>query len=148
MASPSEQGSLALKRVACYLLGAPRLVQRFVRQKPVSAIHGQTDADFAGCLRTRASTGCAVIRHARHLIKMISATQKAISLSSAESEYYSLVRGAAASIGAANMTRDLGRELAVRLSADASAAIGIAGRRGAGRVLHFWIWPRCGCRSM
>ena len=107
-----------------------------MRKRPVSTSHGQTDADCAGCLRTRASTSCDVIRHVGHFIKMISATQKAISLSSAESEYYALVRGACASIGAARLTRDLGRPLGVRLSADASAAIAIAGRRGAARVRH------------
>ena len=74
--------------------------------------------------------------HGQHMIKMLSATQKVIALASAESEYYSMVRGAAAGIGLVNLAADFGRSLRLRLQADATGAIGIARRRGAGRVRH------------
>ena len=37
------------------------------------------------------------------------------------------------------MSKDLGRHLPAQLHCDSSAAIGIAGRRGAGRVRHFEV---------
>ena len=139
MSNPCEQGLVWLKRVVRYLVGARRLVQTFVRQKPVSGLRGYSDADFAGCLRTRASTSCAIVMHGLHMIKMISATQKAIALSSGESEYYALVRCAALTLGLTNMCRDLGRHLSSSLGCDSSAAIGVAGRRGAGKIRHIEV---------
>ena len=139
MATPSEAGIGWLKRVARYLLGERRLVQRFAKQKPVSGLCGYSDADFAGCLRTRASTSCAVVCHGLHMIKMISATQRVLALSSGESEYYALVRCAALTLGLVNMCRDLGRVLSAALGCDSSAAIGVAGRRGAGKIRHIEV---------
>ena len=136
MATPDVAALLAMKHIVRYLLGKPRLVQRFPRQKPQQEILTSTDADFAGCTRTRQSTSCATLMHGVHLIKMISATQKVQALASAESEYYSMVRGAAAGIGLLSLARDFGYQLRLRLQADATGAIGIARRRGAGKVRH------------
>ena len=65
--------------------------------------------------------------------------QGVLALSTGESEYYSLVRCAALAIGLANMSKDLGRHLPAQLHCDSSAATGIAGRRGAGRVRHIEV---------
>ena len=70
------------------------------------------------------------------MLKIASSTQVPLSLSSAESEWYALVRGGCVAIGFANMAKDLGRVLQPRLHGDATAASGIAHRRGAGRVRH------------
>ena len=63
-----------------------------------------------------------------------------ISRSSGESEFYSLVRGVAAGLGAVAMLRDLGVELTgdatVEVKVDATAGRGVAMRRGAGRIRH------------
>ena len=136
MATPDEVALLAMKHVVRYLLGQPRLIQRFPLQRAPKELVGSTDADFAGCLRTRQSTSCAVLMQGQHMIQMLSATQMVIALASAESEYYSMGRGAAAGIGLVNLAADYGRPLRLRLQADATGAIGIARRRGAGRVRH------------
>ena len=112
MATPDVAALQAMKHIVRYLIGRPRLVQRFPRQKPQKEVVGSTDADVAGCMRTRRSTSCATLMFGLHLIKLISATQKVQALASAESEYYSLVRGAAAGIGLVSLARELWLPLA------------------------------------
>ena len=57
-------------------------------------------------------------------------------MSSGESEWYAAVRTASSHIGFVNMAADLGRVLRPRLLLDATAAKGIASRRGAGKIRH------------
>ena len=80
-----------------------------------------------------------------HLLRSTSTTQAVISLSSGESEFYSLLKGTAAGIGAVSMLKDVGVDLtnnnkfeqpAVEIRVDATAGRGIALRRGAGRIRH------------
>ncbi|CAK0798994.1 unnamed protein product, partial [Prorocentrum cordatum] len=139
MAEPCELGAKMLKRLCRYLLGVPRLVQRMERQEVPTFVDGISDADFAGCSKTRKSTSCHAIKTGSHTIRFASATQSVIAQSSGESEYYSLVRCASALIGMGNLMRDLGRELPLRLLGDATAASGMARRRGAGRVRHIEV---------
>ena len=75
------------------------------------------------------------------------ATQAFVSLSSGEAEYYGIVKGASIGLGLRSMLRDFGVELSVRVNTDASAAKGIACRRGLGKVRHIevnqlWIQDR------
>ena len=56
MATPCELGWNMMKRLARYLAGTPRLVQRIERQTAVDYVLGMSDSDHAGCLRTRRST--------------------------------------------------------------------------------------------
>ena len=77
-----------------------------------------------------------MLMHENHMIKCVVGTQEEPALSSGESEWYSLVRSAASVIGMANMARDLGVTLKPRLAGDATAAAGIAKRRGAGKLRH------------
>ena len=139
MSQPCELGITMLKRLARYLAGVPRLAQRFERQRPPGFLIGYSDSDHAGCLRTRRSTSCAVIMYGKHMIKFLSATQKVEALSSAESEWYALVRTASVAIGVTNLSKDLGLNVDLRLAGDATAASGIAHRRGAGRVRHIEV---------
>ena len=55
MSVPRVSDLTALRRLAKYLLGAPRLVQRFPWQSK-EGLSLFTDTDFAGCPRTRRST--------------------------------------------------------------------------------------------
>ena len=73
-----------------------------------------------------------------------SSTQKVVSLSSAESEYYSMVRCASGAIGLANTIRKLGHEAQIRIWTDTAAARGLALRSGSGTIKHmetkyFWL---------
>ena len=56
MQKPTNHTLQKLKRVGRYLLGAPRLIQRFPWQLPTTKLKIKTDSDHAGCLRTRKST--------------------------------------------------------------------------------------------
>ena len=74
-----------------------------------------------------------------HLIKSWSTTQDLIALSSGEAEYYGLVKGSAIGLGIRSMMRDLGVNKGVKVKTDASAAIGIASRKGLGKVKHIEV---------
>jgi len=63
-----------------------------------------------------------------------------IALSSGEAEYYGLVKGGSVGIGIQSMLLDMGVETeAVVLNTDATAAKGIASRRGLGKVRHLAV---------
>ena len=70
------------------------------------------------------------------MIKSWSSTQGNIALSSGEAEYYGLVKGASMALGIRSMHREMGIPLRIRVNTDASAAKGIASRRGLGKVRH------------
>ena len=71
-----------------------------------------------------------------HAIKTWSTTQSVIALSSGEAEYYGMVKGASVGLGTRELIRDLGVNLRTKVNTDASAAIGIASRKGLGKVRH------------
>ena len=62
-----------------------------------------------------------------------------IALSSEEAEFYSIVKGASISMGLANLLLDLGVKLKIQIKTDASAAKGIASRRGVGKIRHIEV---------
>ncbi|CAK0838302.1 unnamed protein product [Prorocentrum cordatum] len=121
MHEPCEHGMELVKRIARYLLGV---------------LKGFSDSDFAGCLETRKSTSCGVFQLGDHMIRVFSATQGSEALSSGEAEWYALVHTASCGIGLVSLARDMGYELELCLAGDATAASGIAHRRGAGRIRH------------
>jgi len=51
-------------------------------------------------------------------------------LSSGEAEYYGIVKGASIGVGLRSMLKDFGVEVAIKVNTDASAAKGIANRKG------------------
>ena len=71
-----------------------------------------------------------------HVIKGWSSTQSVVALSSGEAEYYGLVKGATIAVGVQSMLSDFGIECGIVMCTDASAAKGIASRRGLGKVRH------------
>eukprot|EP00971_Amphidinium_carterae_P351978 6492372-Amphidinium_carterae.1 len=136
MSKPCELGESAAKRLARFLNGRPRCVQRMEKQSPQQHLHIYSDSDHAGCTRTRKSTSCSVVMHGGHMLRFTVATQQPIALSSAESEWYALVRAATVGIGMVSMCLDYGVSLKPILYSDATAASGIGARRGAGKVRH------------
>ena len=99
-------------------------------QSEVGEITIRTDADWAGCRRSRKSTSGGTISRGSHCIKAWSKTQAVIAKSSAESELYGVVRGACEGIGTKTLCADLGDEVSVSLELDATAAKGILDRSG------------------
>ena len=85
MAIPRASDLVALRRLACYLAGTPRVVQRYPWQVSED-LDLFTDTDFAGCARTRRSTTAGVCMRGHHLLEHYSRTQKVVTLSSAEAE--------------------------------------------------------------
>ena len=146
MSRPTDAAMGALKRLARFLRARPRLVFNFEFQS-ATGLEVYTDTDWAGCPRTRKSTsgGCAMV--GSHLIKAWSATQASIALSSGDAEFYGVVRGVGIGLGLQALHHDLGIELPIRAWTDSSAALGIGGRQGLGRLRHLechslWVQQR------
>ena len=132
----------------------PRCVQEFKLQyHDGGSIDTFCDADFAGDLADRKSTSSVFIFHGRHLVRSVVSTQSVIALSSGESEFAAVVKGASASLGTRALAQDLGMAPQVVLHTDSSAAQGIVGRRGVGRIRHLhtpllWIQQRVASKDM
>ena len=80
-------------------------------------------------------------------VKTLSSTQALIPLSSGEAEFYGVVKAASVGLGVQAMYKDLGMSLSLEVLTDASAAKGIASRRGLGKTRHIavhflWIQER------
>ena len=105
-------------------------------EESIVTIEGLSRTDAASYTKTRRSTAGGCLRTGQHALATWSSTQKVVSLSSAESEYYSTVRCASEALGLANTIRQLGHEAHVRIWTDAAAARGLALRSGSGAIKH------------
>ena len=74
--------------------------------------------------------------YGEHLIRSLSKTQTNIALSSAEAALYAIVAAASEGLGSQAVAKDFGGTLKIDVFVDASAAIGIAQRKGLGRIRH------------
>ena len=74
--------------------------------------------------------------HGGHLVKHWAKTQTTVCLSSGEAELRGIGDGLAQAIGLQSIARDLGLKWDINMYTDATAAIGIARRRGMGRIRH------------
>ena len=137
-AQPTKKSYERLKRLVRYLVGVPRLQYKFAYSDngPPEFIEIYSDTDFAGCANSRRSTsgGCATI--SGHCVKHWSKTQSTVSLSSGEAELSGIGMAIAQGLGFQALCRDLGFTYKIRVHSDATAAIGIARRRGLGKVRH------------
>ena len=75
----------------------------------------------------------------QRLLKAWPNTQNHVTLSSAEAEFYAMVKGTAEIIGIKSIMADWGRNKSGTLCADSTAALGIAKRKGAGKLRHMNI---------
>ena len=105
------------------------------------------DTDFGGCHTTRRSTSGGAAMRGSHLIKHWSTTQSTVALSSAEAEITGICKGASQGLGLQSLAAGLGVNLSLKVMTDATAAVGIARRRGLGKVRHLatadlWIQDR------
>ena len=147
-AQPNALSLQKLKRLGRYYVGKPRLVYQFKFAKnPISHIDVFCDTDFAGCSQTRRSTsgGCALF--GTHLVKHWSKTQPTIALSSGEAELIGIGQGSAQALGLQSLAADMHWTLQLNVHSDATAAIGIAKRRGLGKIRHLhttdlWVQER------
>ena len=135
-AVPNRDSYVKLKRVCRYLIGLPRLVYIYNWQETPAAIDVYTDTDFAGCKTTRRSTSGGTVLFGSHCIRHWSTTQSTISLSSGEAELHGISKGMQHALGLQSLYKDLGLRVELRVHSDATAAIGIARRRGLGKLRH------------
>ena len=133
---PNRNSFVRLKRLVRYLVGSQRLVYEFRYQPLPMHVDVYTDTDFAGCKETRRSTSGGIIMVGGHAVRHWSRTQPTIALSSGEAELSGIGSGIAEALGFQSLARDLGWDYQIRVHSDASAAIGIARRRGLGKVRH------------
>ena len=78
-----------------------------------------------------------------HTVIAWSSTQGVVALSSGEAELYALTKGAAHTLGVLSLAMDFGMCLDARIYSDASAAIGMVNRTGAGKLRHVrvqYLW--------
>ena len=136
LAIPNVNSFKALKRLVRYLAGLQRLVYHYSFQSMPEAIDVYVDTDFAGCKETRRSTSGGIVMLGGHNVKHWSKTQTTISLSSGESELHGIALGCSQALGIQSLCRDMGWHLPIRIWSDATAAIGIARRKGLGKIRH------------
>ena len=147
MSSPTELDDQHVKRYARFLKGKPRVVTKYPWQQHQGYLKMYSDTDDAGRVSDRKSTSCGVLMHGCHLISSYASTQRAVSLSSGESEFYGAVRAASHLLGAKAMGLDLGEDFKLKLLIDATACKGMVNRKGFGKAKHIarcflWIQQR------
>ena len=141
--NPTTAHWTMLKRGARYLRSRPRLIHLFPYQHSISQLVVWTDADHAGCLRTRKSTTGYCIRLGNSTTKTSCKSQAVIALSSGEAEYYGLVSAACNALGEQSVLKDWGIWLPIHGWMDANTGLSIASRHGLGRVKHIdtvFLW--------
>ncbi len=88
-----------------------------------------------------------MVMHGRHILKAWSTTQATVALSSGEAELHGVVKTASILLGFVSLAKDMGMEMSAVVHTDASAAIGMANRRGLGKTRHvdvaiLWVQER------
>jgi hypothetical protein len=137
MAKPTKRSWEMLKRVGRYLKGKPRLVWQYGWQSEQEILEVHSDANWAGCKRSRKSSSGGTICLGNHLLKAYSKTQAVIAKSSGESELYGVIRASTEALGVSTLLEDFGvAGVKVRVGMDASAAMGIVQRRGLNKLRH------------
>ena len=74
-----------------------------------------------------------------HHLKSWSATQKAITLSSAEAELAACVKMSVEVIGLLQLAESFGRQVGGEVYVDSSAALGVVSRKGNGKLRHIRV---------
>ena len=137
MSKPSRKSWEMLKRIGRYLKGRPRLIWRFDWQSSQEVLDAHSDANWAGCKRSRKSSSGGTIAFGNHLIKAYSKTQAIIAKSSGESELYGVIRASTESLGISTLLEDVGNDgIKVRVGMDENAAIGIVQTCGLNKLRH------------
>ena len=149
MSAPTTGGNRKMKRLARYLISKPRVVSSFGFQGEPGEVLGYSDSDWAGCKRTARSTSGGVLMVGEHCLKSWSSTQKSVTLSSGEAELVAAVKCCTEVLGLIQLAGDWGLDMEGRVMVDSSAAVGIATRKGNGKLRHvkvgqLWIQEKVG----
>ncbi len=96
---PDDQYLRAAKHLARYLKDHRIVVLEYKYQELPKKVVIWSDTDFAGCGRSRKSTSGGLVMFGSHCLKTCSQTLETIVVSSGESEFNGMVKGAAVGIG-------------------------------------------------
>ena len=133
---------VSVHRSHCIGLSKPELgkglTQDKSRAESTSLLEVLSDSDWSGCKRTRKSVSSCAILWDNMLLYSHSKTQKVVSLSSAESEYHSLISAAADGLFLSACIRKLMPEVKLEqvCLVDNMAARALACRQGVGKLRH------------
>ena len=150
MSAPRQCDLVKLKRLGRYLKQHRRVKSWFYWGGDVSKILCQSDSDWAGDREGRKSVSGGVLRVGHSVVKHWSKDQGNVSKSSAEAELYACNYAADHALGMQSMLRDMGIEAHVTVEVDSSAAIGVIGRIGLGKLRHIEVqdlWLQHATRS-
>ena len=152
MATPLVKHKLMIHHIARYVARYPAEVWLFKYQDMPKILRIFTDSDWAGNSETRKSVSCAVESFGAHMLECSVGKQSVVALSSAEAEFYAIVRGAAMGMQTLQILEAFVRALSttkvkdddenlvsLRVSSDSSAARAICNRVGSGKVRHLSI---------
>ena len=149
MSEPLEFDFIPLKRAARYLVGKPKTVLRFRREKHVDKIKVFVDSDFAGDPFSRKSATGLVVQIGNHTVKSGSTLQSLTALSVEEAEFYAVVKGGEVGLFLRSMCQDLGIPMKIEIQSDSSTANSSTHRLGVGQqrtkhvdTRYFWIQER------
>ena len=147
---PQRKHLAMMKHCLRYMLGRRCCAWLFDYQEWPGELVILTDADWASDSERRRSVDCVHIYHGGHLIESSTSTQQVVSLSTAESEFYGIVRGAASGIQLREAFTRLGFTIQLRVLSDSSAARAMTARTGSGRVKHVetrYLWGTGSCQE-
>ena len=136
MSSPCHGDWVMLERVGKYLKMKLRLIISYTWRDPGQDLVVHSDANWAGCNSTRRSTSGGIIRLGQHLLKSYSRTRNLVALSSAENDFYAIIKPATEALGLHAMLVDVGDDAMLHLNVDASAAPGVVQRHDIGKIRH------------
>ena len=148
MSGPRESDMVDLKRLIRYLQNKPRLILNYRRQDASNSnLEILVDSDWAGDILSRRSTSGMIILRGTHVLRHSSTLQVPISLSSAEAEYYAMVRGACYGLAMQANYQEWNLFLPVRIHSDSLSGRAFAKRKGLGAQRHvqtrfLWLQDR------
>ena len=132
-ASPDRGSWATLKRHVRYLAGKKRFINRYPWQPRQKALRTSSDANHGNDVKSRKRTHRVASRLGQHTISEIVQGQPLVAISSGESEFYGLVRGAIESQFCARLLVFFDHKVEQLVETDSSAAKGAASRQGVGR---------------
>lgn len=143
MSKPTNRNWQELKTLGRFLKGKPRLIIKYKWQVPINVPTSYSDSDWAGDRKSRKSTSGGIVTIGSHYIKSLSKNRSVIARSSAEAELYAIIKTSSETLGIISILKDWNMLYKADIMADASAALGIIGRTGLGKLRHIdtsYLW--------